>query len=261
MILFPLGLLIAFTSLAISVMHLRQSADSYYDFVALAMVLGGTFAVAVITIPWEYWSDIKSGLSLMMAPHRRNQKDIIQTGIQFVENPLTPEVSGVHGLAKEIFIDGAELISLGFNEDKIESILKERVYQGGYRARRLANAVKSLAKYPPAFGLMGTILGLVNLMRSLSAGLTAQQTGLEMAVALVATFYGLILANLILNPAGEMILRKATEEEEAGELALQAVLLSAERISVLEAQEMLNSFVAKKDRVNVLDQIFSKEAA
>lgn len=53
---------------------------------------------------------------------------------------------------------------------------------------------------------MGTVLGLVNLMRGISAGLDAKDTGVQMAVALVATFYGLIFANLIVNPAGEAIL-------------------------------------------------------
>lgn len=254
-ILYPLGLLIATVAFGLAVRALHQSFSSYYDFVAAVMVFGGTLAVATITLPWEHSRDILRGFSDLMWPKTRDHRSTITTGLTLVGNPASnPGFANSlpNGLPKQILEDGAELISLGFAADKIQSILKERVYQSGKRLRRVANSVRALGKYPPAFGLMGTVLGLVNLMRGIAAGLDAKQTGVEMAVALVATFYGLIVANLLITPAGEAILRRAQEEEDDAELALQAVLLAAENSSLLEAQELLNSFVPPERQVNII---------
>ncbi|OFZ12382.1 MAG: hypothetical protein A2Z20_00995 [Bdellovibrionales bacterium RBG_16_40_8] len=144
------------------------------------------------------------------------------------------------------------MIQLGFEPAKIEAILKERLFQSTERTRFVGVSIRLLAKYPPAFGLAGTVLGLVHLMRGVSDGMTPQETGVRMAIALVATFYGLLVANLIVNPSGEAIVKNAHEEEKLGEIALQSVLLASERVNLLETQEMLNSFVSEDERIDVL---------
>jgi chemotaxis protein MotA len=73
-----------------------------------------------------------------------------------------------------------------------------------------------------------------------------------MAIALVATFYGLLVANLIVNPAGENIEKHTKEDEDRGVIAMQTILLAAERVNLLEAQEVLNSFVEERERVDVI---------
>jgi chemotaxis protein MotA len=168
--------------------------------------------------------------------------------------PTSPSIIG------QTMIDGVELIGLGFNEEKIEMILEERLFQWNERKTKVANAIRSLAKYPPAFGLVGTVLGLVSLMRAISDGASSSEAGFRMAVALVATLYGLLTANLVLNPAGENVLKSTSEERHAAELALQAVLLAAKGVNLLEAQEMLNSFVAPEERINILGSTRDSES-
>jgi chemotaxis protein MotA len=252
---YPLGLIIAFISIALSVFHLRQSVFSYFDLVALLVVFGGTTAVAVITLPWEYRGELKKSFKDLFSARKRNPRELLGECMSLVQ---TARAGGTfsefrtEGPAGDVLRDGAELLTLGFSAEKIETILGERIRQSTDRANRVANAIRSLAKYPPAFGLVGTVLGLVSLMRTLSDGGNAQETGLRMAVALVATLYGLLVSNLLLNPAGEHVLKFSVEDEKDGEIALQAVLLASERASLLEAQEMLNSFVDRKSRINIL---------
>jgi chemotaxis protein MotA len=100
--------------------------------------------------------------------------------------------------------------------------------------------------------LVGTVLGLVSLMRALADSQGAQETGLRMAVALVATLYGLLLSNLVINPAGEQVSRLASEVKKDSGIALQGILLASERTSLLESQELLNCFVSPEFKVNFL---------
>ena len=110
--------------------------------------------------------------------------------------------------------------------------------------------MKSLAKYPPAFGLMGTVLGLVNIMKGLAKATDAAGLGVEMSVALVATMYGLLVANFVVNPIGEILNKKSEEEEEYAEIALQAILLLSSKSSLLESQEILNSMVPDNNKLD-----------
>jgi chemotaxis protein MotA len=255
MMIYPLGLIIAFVSIALSIFHLRQSVLSYFDVVALLVVFGGTTAIAVITFPWECRTELKKSLKDLFTSRKRNPHELMSECMSIIQvaraGGAFPEFR-TEGPAGDLLRDGAELLTLGFSPDKIEIILGERIRQASDRAHRVANAFRSLSKYPPAFGLVGTVLGLVSLMRTISDGGNSQETGLRMAVALVATLYGLLVSNLVINPAGEHILKFSMEDEKDGEIALQAILLASERSSLLEAQEMLNSYVDRKYRINIL---------
>lgn len=255
MILYPLGIIIAGIAMFASVKHLGQDISSYYDVVALSVVLGGTFAVTVVTIPWEFSKDIFKGIGFLLGKRNSSMKTVVADCINFIQQAS----QGVYNSPKstrlyhKILSDGFELTGLGLSSDRIEQILIERVQNYSKRQKKVANALRSLAKYPPAFGLMGTVLGLVNVMQGVSHGVDGKETALKMAIALVATMYGLIVSNLIINPAGEMILKRANEEESQGEIAINATLLLKERASLLESQELLNSFVSDEHRVNILD--------
>lgn len=250
-----IGLLVAVISLVASVAHLGQSASSYFDFVGFTMVIGGTLATASITFPWDMRREIFFRIGELFSRPLPDRRQLLLDCMKVNENVLNGifryDVKG-NELQKLILRDGLELIQLGFSVDKIESILKERLFQSSERARQVGLSIRSLAKYPPAFGLAGTVLGLVHLMRGVSDGMSPQETGIRMAIALIATFYGLLVANLLVNPAGEAISKNAGEEEKLAEISLQAILLAAEKVNLLEAQEMLNSFVEVRERVDVI---------
>jgi chemotaxis protein MotA len=250
-----IGLITATVSVYLSIFYLRQSPDVYFDFVAVFIVMGGTSAVAIMTFPWEHRKEIVKALRQLLFTRESNLQDLSLETMQLIRavtdnQPVpTPKYAGLPG---DVLRDGAELIGLGFSADKIQAILEERIRQASDNDLKIANSFRSLAKYPPAFGLVGTVLSLVSVMRSVSTGATAQDTGMRMAVALVATFYGLLVSNLIVAPAGEAILKASIQEQKEAEMALQAVMLAVERVSLLEAQEMMNSFIPREQRLNLL---------
>lgn len=268
MSLYPIGLLVATISFVAAILHLGQKASTYYDFVALTMVLGGSIAVGIIGLPWDAPREMKRGFRALFRGTRKDGREVVSTGLKLIQsggfNSIQTSLES-DSLPVKILRDGKELVQLGLETAKIESILRERVFQSTKRYKKVANALKALAKYPPAFGLMGTVLGLVNLMLTITKGVDAKEAGLEMAVALVATLYGLILSNLVLSPAGEYVMKEAQGEEELGEVALHAILLLSQRASLLESQELLNSFVGENHHVDVMgtwsDSEMMKDAA
>lgn len=262
MSLFPAGLFIGFTAFVLAIRHLNQNITVYYDQVALIMVLGGTAAVGLMLVPWDHRRDVMNGFLDLFRPLTLSYRQVLKDCIESMKtNRPVVEQRYKSSLYGQVLTDGIELVQLDLPKERIEQILLDRVTQYGKRKRKVANSIRSLAKYPPAFGLMGTVLGLVNVMRSVSNGADGKQTALEMAIALIATMYGLIMANLLVSPAGETILKKTVEEETFGEIAIHTVSLMAEKASLLEAQEILNSYAPSEQRVNALAGYTNEEAA
>ncbi len=259
---YSLGLILGLVALRVSLYFLHQSFAMYFDDVALTMVVGGTLAVGIISAPWHHLREMRKGLFSMIFGRSAGHATVIEAGLRFVQNPSVVPRSGFpsSSVAGEILRDGQELIGLNFTTAEIENILQERMYQSIEKQRQVADYFLSLSKYPPAFGLVGTVLGLVNLMRAITEGMDPRQTGVKMALALVATLYGLIMANLVVAPIGEAITKRVGLEQFHAEIALQAVLLAADRVSLLKSQEMLNSYVSKKQRVNIIGKLV-KDAA
>ena len=259
---FPIGLLVAIISFLISVQHLNQSISNYYDFVALFMVLGGTASVSLILLPWEYRKDFAEAIKDLYLRKKQNYKHVLLDCLESIKSQrLVTTTNAGSNLYVKILNDGFELIDLGLEKEVINEILSERLIAFSRRKKKVSNSIRSLAKYPPAFGLMGTVLGLVNVMRGVSSGLDGKTTALEMAIALIATMYGLVVANLLINPAGELIAKTAAEEEAYGEIAIHAINLIIEKRSLLESQEMLNSYVPIEHRLSVIENYESGPVA
>lgn len=249
---FLIGFLLAVAGLVAASFHLKQGLSNYWDFVAFAVVFCGTVSVLIITRPKMKGKSLVKNLFYYLFGAKKNK-------LQFVKNCFQTISSGTASkedpsIENKIIVDGLEMIELGFSTEKIESILTDRYFIYKKTIQSVANWLKRCAKYPPAFGLGGTVLGLIHLMKGISSGADPKETGIRMAVALVATFYGLLLSNLLLNPISEAILEKLKADEELVEIAVKTVIMMKEGFNLLESQESLNSYLADEpEKINFMN--------
>lgn len=221
--------------------HLDQNISQYWDAVAFFMVVMGTLAVAIITMPSLSLKIILRELLFSLGSFTRRRKSTIMNSIDLIEKKDIRNKS--QRLDFKLMQDGLELIKLGVPTEKIKSILVSKVTNYTNDCIVIANWLRSLAKYPPAFGLSGTIFGLTQIMRSLANGADARETGLGMAIALVATLYGILLANLVVNPLGERIKDNKEENEILCEIAIKAILMRSENANELIAKEEIGTYL------------------
>lgn len=247
MFLFPLLILSSGFLLTAVIIHLDQTALTYYDFVAVAIVMGGTISVGATLLPWEYKRDILKAFGYLFKKEKSHFSDILVLSKKAFESKSCSIVKPQY-LYEQIFKDGVEYIQLGMSKERLEIILEDQIAMQSRRLKRVGYAVRNLAKYPPAFGLIGTVLGLVNIMRHLETASEASRLGSEMSIALVATMYGLLVANFIVSPLAEFIIKKVEEEEEYADLALEAISLIKQEVSSLEFLEQMNALVPYEDR-------------
>ena len=250
---FIIGFIIAVGGLVAASWHLKQGLHNYWDFVAFAVVFCGTTAVLLITRPKMKFKVLLKNFNIYLFGNEKNKLRFTKRCFEAISSKSLPNAN-TKKIEDKIVMDGFEMIELGFSSERIEDILTDRYIAYKKTITAISSWVKRCAKYPPAFGLGGTVLGLIHLMRGISGGADPKETGIRMAVALVATFYGLIIANLVLNPISEAILEKLKADEELVEIAIKTVLMVRENYNLLECQESLNSYLAdEKEKINFMN--------
>lgn len=226
----------------IAIEELNQNLNDFWDLIAFAVVVFGTVAVGIITMPSL---KLKYTLHLLLRGISSNhglRDDAILNSINLIQGH-SPNKNNVKRIDQKILVDGVDLLRIGFSTEKIKEILLERIEKHSDEVFTIAQWVKGLAKYPPAFGLAGTVLGLIHLMKGLSEGADPKETGLRMAVALVATFYGIIMANVLISPIGDRIMSNLKEDENLAEISLNTIIMISEKVNYLEVLEQLNNYI------------------
>jgi chemotaxis protein MotA len=102
-----------------------------------------------------------------------------------------------------------------------------------------------MANYSPAFGLLGTVVGLIKLLSNLG---DPEQFGHGMALAMVTTFYGLFFANFIFSPIAGRLQTLSDEEHMQKEMITIGLVSIAKNESTYLMKEKLQNFVSKKQR-------------
>jgi chemotaxis protein MotA len=236
-----IGLFISVVGFTLASQHLNQGIEAYWDFVAFFVVIFGSFSVMMITFP----AAPMKLLALRFAqkffmPSVSVKKHVEKCYEVFTSRRPKGRATTIE---EKLLHDGIEMISLGFSHERIMEVLSFRFEGYAKRINMLSNWFRRGSKYPPAFGLAGTVLGLIHLMRGISAGIDTKETGIRMAVALVATFYGLLISNLLLNPIGEWLYEEVQRDEIKAEASLRTIALILDNANVVEAHEMLGSFL------------------
>jgi chemotaxis protein MotA len=134
--------------------------------------------------------------------------------------------------------------------DHLYHIQKRRITTIFQRYYADAKRFKSMGKFPPAMGLMGAVLGMIALLGSLGRPGAEKGVGPAMSIALVATFYGIALANLIIIPIGENLGEAAEELKIKNTIILEGVRLVAARTNPIVLAEELNSYLLPNERLD-----------
>jgi len=172
-----------------------------FQFEALVIVLGGTLGAVMIQNTWARFFDAVKQLRLAFVRaqevDRKHLTDLLEWGDRAKLDGLlafeSMDVSGIHPFARR----GLELLANGVSTAVLEDALHREL--DAYERSRLAAARvwQQAGGYAPTFGILGSVLGLVQVTSHI---LEPAQLGPGIAVAFIATLYGLAFANLVFLP-------------------------------------------------------------
>ncbi len=239
-----LGFIIVSCGFIFALDHLNQDVSHYWDVIAFSMVVLGTLSVSIITAPPLKLITIMRFFSHGLRNGGGLREDTIHNSMNLFKGNIPN--GKVKRFDQKVLVDGLELLRLGYPTDKIENILRQRIDNYANDAVTIAGWVRGLSKYPPAFGLAGTVLGLIHLMNGLSDGSGPKETGMRMAIALIATLYGIIVANIFVNPVGDRLMGRAKEDYNLAEISLETILMISRKTNMITAIETLNNYLPNK---------------
>jgi chemotaxis protein MotA len=142
-----------------------------------------------------------------------------------------------------------QFLADGFDEAQIRELLRKDINLTIQRHTTGQKVFKGMGSSAPAFGMIGTLIGLVQMLANMS---NPQDIGPAMAVALLTTLYGALLANLIFLPLADKLALRSQQEQITKNLVLDAVLGIARGLSGMVFQETLKIHLSPKDRLKIV---------
>lgn len=248
------GLLLSVIVLGAGLVMSSDKLGIFFDGPSLFIVLGGTFAAISISIQLNKAGMLfKVFLNSFIKGRNINFADVIKEIMSLTESYRTGKsLQDIISEAKDPFLkEGIQLMSDGILEKEvIMDILYQRAEQMNNLRTLDAKKFQSLGKYPPAFGMMGTTIGMVVLLSNLGGPDAMKMIGPAMGVCLITTLYGVIIANLALVPIADNILDQTQQIETKNELILEGFKHILNKSNPILVAEDLNSFLLPKDRLD-----------
>ena len=196
---------------------------------SLLIVVGGTFGIIFINYPLRDVFGLAGVVKNVFFAQSRDAQGLIPTFVDFATRARREGILALESAANELqdafFKQGLELVIDGLEPQAIREILETEIEHIEQRHNKGADILNALGTFAPAMGMAGTLIGLVQMLQSMSDPSTI---GPAMAVALITTFYGSILANMIALPmAGKLTMRSREEALEKGMIIEGIMSISA----------------------------------
>lgn len=247
-----IGLGIAYSMMAHAI-GIEAVKTFFYHPDSMLIVLGGTFGATLIHFPIIQVIKIPGRLKVIFSMKKMNPKKEINLIIE-----LSKEIQK-HGevvLGKYIpkikdpfLVTALRLIEDGANAENIKRVMEDYLHRMRERHEQGISFFDEMGKYAPAFGLLGTVIGLIKLLSQLQ---NPEAIGPGMSIALITTFYGILLANLVFKPIAGRLQMYSDEEIIYKEMTLAGIMGIANGDASYIIREEMATFLTEKRRKSLV---------
>ncbi|MDD3313304.1 MotA/TolQ/ExbB proton channel family protein [Pseudodesulfovibrio sp.] len=216
-----IGLVGAF-GLVVTSIFMGGNAAGFVDIPSIVIVIGGTFAVAFVMFPLGVViRTIKVGLKTLLFKSNDPQ-EIIRLITSLAETARRESLVALEkvNIEDQFLKKGVMLVVDGSSEGLVRSVMEIELEFMKQRHRQGQAVFKGMGAMAPAFGMIGTLIGLVNMLSNLS---DPSSIGPAMAVALLTTFYGAIMANVVFLPLATKLEERSAEDALFMQIMIEGV--------------------------------------
>ncbi len=191
----------------------KSPIAAFIDPGSVAIVIGGACAASTIAFPLRNMLGILKVTKKAFFAKPKSAVDLIKELVGYAEIARRDGILSLEAMAKSIedpfIVAGIQMAVDGTDPELIEQIMTADLEASGERHDNGKAIWDSLGRYAPAFGMIGTLVGLVIMLQNMD---DPAAIGPAMAVALLTTLYGAIAANLIALPIADKLARRSEEE-------------------------------------------------
>lgn len=248
------GLITAFGLVAAAII-LGGSPGAFINPPSILIVIGGTTAVTMVCFSLR---EMKNAIKVIMKTLFTSSRDPSESAIQVLQVAELARKHGVLSLqgaleslkAEPFLHKGMAMVVDGTPGEEVEAILRRDMSATIQRHQKSASILKKAAEYAPAMGLIGTLIGLVQMLGNLE---DPSSIGPSMAVALLTTFYGAVMANMLFSPMAAKLERNSQEEALVNNIYLMGAGSIGRQENPRRLEMLLNSVLPPAKRVQYFD--------
>ncbi len=236
------------------------SLGNFIDPASFAITIGGTLSAMAASTPSEVLKDLPKLFKMAFGGKKYDPKQYIEQIVDFAQSARKNGLLSLESRAQEIedaFLrDSVLLIVDAIDSDKVKELMEKELEYLDERHAKGFGFFEMAAGTCPAFGMIGTLVGLVNMLKSLDVeGGGAGNIGPAMAIALITTFYGSLFANLIFSPIGNKLKVRHAEEMFCKQLIIEGILSIQSGENPKFIREKLISYLSEKDKAELAESV------
>jgi len=248
-----IGIIAAF-GLVIGAIMTSGSIVFFIDIPSFLIVVGGTFGATLINYPLKELLGVMKVISQAFTQKLNNASELIPIIVEAARKARVEGVLSLETTIEEVDDDflkkGLQLAIDGTEPELINQIMGTEMDYVAQRHKIGYGIMETMGTFSPALGMIGTLIGLIMMLQSMN---DPSSIGPAMAVALITTFYGALIANLVCLPMAGKLKLRSEEELLQKELIIAGILSiqSGDNPRVVELK--LNNFVPPAQRVSSFD--------
>lgn len=257
------GLFFGFLAIAVAIAVEidGMSARVFFHPVGMVAVFGGIFATALMSAPMHQLKRIFERTWFVILYPRNNYiaslRESLWVSIGLNRDSQFLEAEG-QKVQNAMLRDGLSLISMGYKVDDIRRLMEIKKDQNEASLGECSVFYYSMAKMGPAFGLLGTLVGLIIMLYyHMSAG-NMEKIASSMGIALTATLYGVGVANLIFSPLADYLQYNSEHCAMQDSMLIEAIVQIKERRHPVYLLQALKSYMPREDYPEI-DRIMQSE--
>ncbi|HIA95030.1 MAG TPA: motility protein A [Candidatus Marinimicrobia bacterium] len=230
-------------------LFVEGSAGGFGDFISIpsfGIVAGGMIASIFVAFPMPHVVALGKAIGAVLKPADDKMGPLVDTACEVGESAR----KGAADLEKAVetiriyFLkDGVQMVVDGYSLDEVTEIMETRIEYREKREKVQTDMLKAMGDLAPAWGMVGTLIGLVLMLAGFGGEGGADNLGGGMAAALITTLYGAVFANLFFLPMAQKMGNKTTMTSMSASLLVEASRLIHQKKHPLIIREKLNSFI------------------
>jgi len=244
------GVVIGLVFLISAIGLTAENPMAFINIPGLLIVLGGTVTAVLVSVPFKDAVHAFKEARIVIDPLDMNLNSEINKVLHFSKLWFRQQYDQLDtdiGRLKDPFLQrGLQMVRDEHSMEDIMSFLNWKISQHRAKEASVINLFRSMATFAPAFGMVGSLLGLVNMLHGLESGGLASVTT-DMAIALVTTFYGLLLANLVFKPIASKLEQRRNQHVLKLSLLSEGIALVHQNRTPSVVRDTLMSFLQVQD--------------
>ncbi len=243
-----LGYLIGLGLIAYGIVENGDPLTNFWSASSVMIVLGGTIGAIMIGQPWKIIKNMPKMVLMMLKPKKYKPEKYIEQMVEYAKIARTKSLLALEDSANtcpDPFMKSSLMLIVDANDsERVKAMLDDAINFMCDRHEENWSIWEKASAAAPAFGMIGTLVGLINMLKNLTDN--PDGLGEGMSVALITTFYGCILANIFFTPVASRLKAIHAEEVLCMEIIKEGALAIISGANPRYIQEKLEFMLPKK---------------